>query len=98
MKLLIDPDGYNYSEDLLQKIKLFLKKEKIGLSEITAIEVINRPIFSFTALRVACAVGNALAYSLKVKINGKKAIMPNYGREANITLAPRHSAGLSKKA
>ena len=67
------------SQVLLPMIVKILKKAKIEFKDLTAIEVNPGP-GSFTGTRVGVAVANALGYSLKIPINGKKdnIVMPIY--------------------
>ncbi|KPJ70104.1 hypothetical protein AMJ51_02590, partial [Microgenomates bacterium DG_75] len=59
-----------------------LKEEKKSLKSLTEIEV-NLGPGSFTGLRVGVSVANALAWALKIPINGKKVgqlVEPKYER------------------
>lgn len=69
------------SQKLLDLIDKNLKKQKKNLEEITEIEI-NLGPGSFTGLRVGVAVANALAWALKIPVNGKKIgelVEPKYG-------------------
>ncbi len=59
------------SQKLLEVIDQTLKKQKKILKDISKIEI-NLGPGSFTGLRVGISVANALAWALKVPINGKK--------------------------
>lgn len=59
------------SQVILPQITKILKKNKKKLSDLTTIEVNVGP-GSYTGLRVGLAVANALAWALKLPINGKK--------------------------
>jgi len=67
---LIEERKYG-SQVILPQITKILKKNKKKLSDLTAIEVNVGP-GSYTGLRVGLAVANALAWALKLPINGKK--------------------------
>lgn len=59
------------SQVLLSLINEILKKNQLDFKDIKGIEVETGP-GSFTGLRVGVSVANALGFSLKVPINGKK--------------------------
>lgn len=59
------------SQELLTLIDKTLKKQNSSIDKITEIEVNIGP-GSFTGLRVGISVANALAWALKIPINGKK--------------------------
>lgn len=59
------------SQVLLPLIEKILKKNKLTYKDLQEIEVEIGP-GSFTGLRVGVSVANALAYSLKIPVNGKK--------------------------
>lgn len=59
------------SQVLLSLINEIFKKNKLDFKAIKGIEVETGP-GSFTGLRVGVSVANALGYSLKVPVNGKK--------------------------
>lgn len=63
---------FNQSEKLLPGIKKLLFDDKINLSKLTAIAVVNRgqPESSFTGLRLGVAAANALAFGLNIPIIG----------------------------
>jgi len=70
------------SQKLLELIDQVLKEEKKSLKSLTEIEV-NLGPGSFTGLRVGVSVANALAWALKIPINGKKVgqlVEPKYER------------------
>lgn len=59
------------SQVLLSLIDEILKKNQLDFKDIKGIEVETGP-GSFTGLRVGVSVANALGYSLKLPVNGKK--------------------------
>ncbi len=63
--------GPKKSQHLLILIDRILKENKKSLEDITEIEV-NLGPGSFTGLRVGLSVANALAWVLKIPINGQK--------------------------
>ncbi|MBL7159733.1 tRNA (adenosine(37)-N6)-threonylcarbamoyltransferase complex dimerization subunit type 1 TsaB [Candidatus Microgenomates bacterium] len=65
------------AQNALPLIEKILKKHKIKTSDLTAIKVNTGP-GSFTGLRVGVAVANALAWVLKIPVNGKKLVEPKY--------------------
>lgn len=67
---MIEMENKKGSEVLLAGIVKLLDSHKIDFSDITEIEVNEGP-GSFTGLRVGIAVANALAYILKLPINGR---------------------------
>lgn len=64
-------------QELLTLINQIIKKTKLSLKNITGIKVNIGP-GSFTGIRVGVAVANALAWSLRIKVNGKKLVEPVY--------------------
>ena len=62
--------GPEKSQQVLMLIDKILKEQKKKISEIIQIEVVTGP-GSFTGLRVGVAVANALAFALKISVNGK---------------------------
>lgn len=68
------------SQVLLTLIKKILKAQKLDFKDVTGIEVNCGP-GSFTGLRVGVSVANALGFSLKIPVNGKKIgelVFPKY--------------------
>lgn len=67
------------SQVLLPMIVEIFKKNKLTISDLTAIEVNPGP-GSFTGTRVGVAVANALAFALNIPVNGKKGkiVIPKY--------------------
>lgn len=59
------------SQVLLPLIEKLLKSQKLEYSDLKGIEVETGP-GSFTGLRVGVSVANALGFSLKIPVNGKK--------------------------
>jgi len=93
--------NYTYpgrTEQLLDKLISFLKKNKVNLNNLTAIGVYTGA-GSFTNLRIATVIANTLGHLLKIPLyqfsvesqpdwspkNKLKIIQPNYGRQPNIT-------------
>ena len=58
------------SQALLPAIVKILKKNKIEFKHLTGVNVATGP-GSFTGTRVGCAVANAMAFALKIPVNGK---------------------------
>ena len=71
------PTGVDKSQQVLKLIEQILKKHKKTLHDITEIKIETGP-GSFTGLRVGIAVANALAWTLKIPVNGKKIVEPKY--------------------
>jgi len=67
------------SQALLPAIVKILKKNKLTLEDLTAVEVNPGP-GSFTGTRVGVSVANALGFALDVPVNGKKGkiVVPIY--------------------
>ena len=59
------------SQELLSLIDQTIRKNNTSMNQIKEIEV-NLGPGSFTGLRVGISVANALAWTLKVPVNGKK--------------------------
>lgn len=59
------------SQAVLVLIDRLLKKHGLQIKDVTQIEV-NLGPGSFTGVRVGACVANALGFSLKIPINGKK--------------------------
>src|SRR3989344_5241507 len=59
------------SQVLLPMIVKILKRNKVGFSDLTGIEVNVGP-GSFTGTRVGVAVANALGFALNIPVNNKK--------------------------
>lgn len=75
------PTGAEKSQQVLSLINQILRKHKKTLKDITEIKVETGP-GSFTGLRVGVSVANALAWALKIPINGKsigELVEPKYG-------------------
>lgn len=78
-----------YASPLEQEVLFFLNglldKKNKSLNDVSEIEVNPGP-GSFTGSRVGVAIANALAFALKIKVNGKKPpILPVYSAPPNIT-------------
>lgn len=72
-------------QDILLFLHQILTEKKKSLDDITEI-VVNPGPGSFTGSRVGVTIGNALAFALKIKINGQKPpILPLYSSPAHIT-------------
>jgi len=65
------------AQNVLPLIEKILKKHKLKTSDLTEIKVNTGP-GSFTGLRVGVAVANALAWVLKIPVDGKKQVEPKY--------------------
>lgn len=59
------------SQVLLNMIEEVVKKGGVELKDLSGVEVQTGP-GSFTGLRVGVSVANALGFSLKIPVNGKK--------------------------
>lgn len=68
------PTGPAKSQQVLNLIDQILKKHKKTLKDITEIKVETGP-GSFTGLKVGVSVANALAWTLKIPVNGKRQIV-----------------------
>lgn len=78
------PTGAEKSQQVLSLINQILRKHKKTLKDITEIKVETGP-GSFTGLRVGVSVANALAWALKIPVNGKKVgqlVEPRYEKTA----------------
>lgn len=62
---------FKVSENLLKMIEQLLKKNKIDFKQLKGLITITGP-GPFTSLRIATAVANTLAYSLKIPVIGIK--------------------------
>jgi len=69
------------SQNVLLLIGRILNENKLKLNDIKAVEVNTGP-GSFTGLRVGVSVANALGFSLKIPVNGRKAgeVYPIYDK------------------
>ena len=81
--------GRDLARDLLKYIHDRLEENGADWKDLSEIHFFSGP-GSFTGLRIGACVVNALAEQLDIPLfdqNGEKheVIMPNYGREANIS-------------
>lgn len=81
--------GHDLARDLLKYIHDKLEENGADWEDLTELHFFTGP-GSFTGLRIGACVINALADQLHIPIydqNGKKSdiVMPEYGREANIS-------------
>lgn len=65
---------FHKAQIVLPLIEALLKKHKVTLQQINAIEVNPGP-GSFTGVRVGVSVANALSFALDIPVNGKKALV-----------------------
>jgi|SRR3989344_7603985 len=74
-------------QDVLFFLNTLLEKKSKSLNDVSEIEVNPGP-GSFTGSRVGVAIANALAFALKIKVNGQNPpILPVYSAPPNITPA-----------
>ncbi len=59
------------AQGTLPVIEKILREKKLTLQDLDSIEVNTCP-GSFTGIRVGLSIANALSYSLKIPVNGKK--------------------------
>ncbi len=59
------------SQVLLSLVKKILKNSKTEIKDLTEIKVNTGP-GSFTGIKVGVSVANALAFAVKIPVNGKK--------------------------
>ena len=84
-----EPLGNELAEKLLEFLKEKLAENDKTFNDLTEITFMSGP-GSFTGLRIGASVVNTLATELNIPLydhngNQQKIILPNYGREANIT-------------
>ena len=78
------PARREQAEKLLPGILKLLKNHKLKPEDLKGIDVETKGN-SFTALRIGVITANALAFALKIPLNGKRQIVkPRYNREPNI--------------
>ena len=68
------------SQSLLNLIDEILKKEGKTTKDLNSLKVNSGP-GSYTGLKVGTAVANALAWSLKIPVNGREQVFPTYEEE-----------------
>ena len=97
-KVIIRLDGEEFvnkydsprEQDVLLFLNGLLEKKNKSLDDVAEVEVNPGP-GSFTGSRVGVAIANALAYALKIKVNGKTPpILPVYSAPPNISAAKHH--------
>ncbi|MEK7064336.1 MAG: hypothetical protein AAB973_01880 [Patescibacteria group bacterium] len=73
-------------QDVLFFLNGLLEKKNLSLDDLSEIEVNPGP-GSFTGSRVGVAIANALAFALKIKVNGQEPpILPVYSSPPNINV------------
>ena len=76
-------------QDVLFFLNGLLEKKNLSLDDLSEIEVNPGP-GSFTGSRVGVAIANALAFALKIKVNGQEPpILPVYAAPPNINLSQK---------
>ena len=68
--------GRERAQVVLPMIDALLQKHNVALHTINSIKVHTGP-GSFTGLRVGISVANALAWTLKIPVNGKNRVVPH---------------------
>ncbi|MEA2088424.1 MAG: tRNA (adenosine(37)-N6)-threonylcarbamoyltransferase complex dimerization subunit type 1 TsaB [Patescibacteria group bacterium] len=91
IKILRQISSKSLSDSLLILIDRLFKKEKITADKLKKIFVIKGP-GPFTAVRIAIATANALAYGLKIPVIGVE-----FEKDKNIEYLIRHSLNQNKK-
>ena len=80
-------------QDVLFFLHGLLEKKEKSLDDVTEIEVNPGP-GSFTGSRIGVAIANALAFALKIKVNGENPpILTIYASPPNITPPKRTDSG-----
>ena len=80
-------------QDVLFFLNSLLEKKNKSLDDVTDVEVNPGP-GSFTGSRIGVAIANALAFALKIKVNGRPPpILPVYASPPNITSPKRTDSG-----
>lgn len=73
-------------QNILKLIDDALKKANKSLKDVQNIKI-NYDKGSFTGIKVAVSVANALAFARGITVNGQKPpLLPQYPREPNITM------------
>lgn len=100
-KVIIRFDGEEFvneyasprEQDVLSFLIKTLKLQRVSLKDVTEIGVNPGP-GSFTGSRVGVTIANALAFALRLKVNGQTPpVLPVYATPPNIT-SPKY--GISK--
>ncbi len=82
---LVEKHDTPQQQDVMATIVKILGQTGKEFKDITAIEVNTGP-GSFTGTRVGVAIANALAFTLKIPVNGRMgSVAPEYDQEPNIT-------------
>jgi tRNA threonylcarbamoyladenosine biosynthesis protein TsaB len=72
-------------QNILGAIQEILEREKVLPKDLSEIEVVPGP-GSFTGSRLGVAIANAMAFALKIPVNGQKPpIEPIYSSEPHVT-------------
>lgn len=75
-------------QDVLFFLNSLLEKKNRSLDDLSEVEVNPGP-GSFTGSRVGVAIANALAFALRIKVNGQDPpVLPVYSSPPNITPKP----------
>lgn len=85
-KKIVTLDGKDFqsSGDTLELIDGALKDRKVKLNDVGQFEAFSGP-GSFTGIRLGCAIINAINYGLGRVTKYNQLVLPDYGREPNIS-------------
>lgn len=84
-KELIKEYSRPQEQDILGAIQEILTRENMTPKDLKEIEVLPGP-GSFTGSRIGVAIANALAFALKIPVNGQKTpIEPVYSSDPHVT-------------